>query len=112
MVTCQGGCIPAIDPPIYPSGALHTPHHTTPHYADPDPNQNQNQPRRRALSQAAAVTAGGDRGDSSGKHDPFNPTEEHQQLRDMVRAFTEKEVDPQALAFNRREEVCVCVCCV
>lgn len=36
--------------------------------------------------------------------DPFNPTEEHSQLRGMIRAFVEKEVDPQALAFNRREE--------
>ncbi|TFJ88384.1 hypothetical protein NSK_000733 [Nannochloropsis salina CCMP1776] len=36
--------------------------------------------------------------------DPFNPTEEHTHLRTTVRAFVEKEVDPQALAFNRREE--------
>ena len=70
------------------------------------PNSTQTQGRRRALSQAATA-AGGDSSSSSSptKHDPFNPTVEHQQLRDMVRAFTEKEVDPQALAFNRREEV-------
>ncbi|AWV90700.1 acyl-CoA dehydrogenase family protein [Bradymonas sediminis] len=36
--------------------------------------------------------------------DLFNPTDEHKQLREMVRAFTEREVDPQAEAFDRSEE--------
>jgi|TARA_B110000211_G_scaffold101831_1_gene118499 flagellar hook assembly protein FlgD len=29
--------------------------------------------------------------------DPFNPTEEHQALRNMVRAFTVEQVDGQRL---------------
>merc|ERR1712151_1472644 len=33
----------------------------------------------------------------------FNPTDEHGQLREMVRAFTEKEVEPQAIEYNRDE---------
>ncbi|KAL9179448.1 hypothetical protein ACHAXT_008738 [Thalassiosira profunda] len=33
----------------------------------------------------------------------FNPTEDHAALREMVRAFTEREVEPQALAHNRTE---------
>ena len=33
----------------------------------------------------------------------FNPTEEHAALRTMLREFVEKEVDPQALAYNRKE---------
>ena len=33
----------------------------------------------------------------------FNPTEEHQALREMLRSFAEEEVDPQALAYNRTE---------
>jgi alkylation response protein AidB-like acyl-CoA dehydrogenase len=37
--------------------------------------------------------------------DLFNPTDEHRQLRDMVRSFVEKEVDPQALEYNRKEQV-------
>jgi isovaleryl-CoA dehydrogenase len=34
----------------------------------------------------------------------FNPTEEHASLRTMLRDFVEKEVDPQALKFNREEK--------
>lgn len=34
----------------------------------------------------------------------FNPTEEHRSLREMLRDFVEKEVDPQALEFNRNEK--------
>ena len=34
----------------------------------------------------------------------FNPTEEHASLRTMLREFVEKEVDPQALKFNREEK--------
>jgi len=33
----------------------------------------------------------------------FSPTEEHQALREMVRSFTEAEVEPQAIEFNRAE---------
>lgn len=58
------------------------------------------QPCSRFSSQAADQTTGG-----QGAFDLFNPTEEHRQLRDMVRSFVEKEVDPQALEFNRKEEV-------
>ncbi len=35
--------------------------------------------------------------------DLFDPTPEHRQLRDMVRDFTEREVDPQALEADRDE---------
>ncbi|MCA9514144.1 MAG: acyl-CoA dehydrogenase family protein, partial [Myxococcales bacterium] len=35
--------------------------------------------------------------------DLFNPTDEHRALREMVRAFTEKEVDPQAEKHDREE---------
>jgi isovaleryl-CoA dehydrogenase len=35
--------------------------------------------------------------------DLFNPTPEHASLRDMVRTFAEREVAPQALAFDRDE---------
>lgn len=34
----------------------------------------------------------------------YNPTEEHASLRTMLRDFVEKEVDPQALEFNRKEK--------
>ena len=34
----------------------------------------------------------------------FNPTEEHQALRDMLQQFVEKEVEPQALEFDKKEE--------
>ena len=34
----------------------------------------------------------------------FNPTDEHQSLREMVRTFVESEVDPQALEYNRLEK--------
>ena len=36
--------------------------------------------------------------------DPFNPTEEHQMLRDTVRNFAVNEVDPQRLEFDREEK--------
>lgn len=38
------------------------------------------------------------------KIDIFNPTEEHRQLREMIRSFAENEVDPQALEYNREEK--------
>ena len=34
----------------------------------------------------------------------FNPTHEHQSLRDMVRSFVEAEVEPQALEYNKHEK--------
>lgn len=36
--------------------------------------------------------------------DLFNPTEEHKILRDTVRDFVSKEVEPQALEFDRKEK--------
>ena len=36
--------------------------------------------------------------------DPFNPTDEHQALRDMVRQFAVNEVDPQRLEHDREEK--------
>ncbi|MEZ4462418.1 MAG: acyl-CoA dehydrogenase family protein [bacterium] len=36
--------------------------------------------------------------------DLFNPTEEHKSLREMIRAFAEKEVDPQAEEFDKNEQ--------
>ena len=41
---------------------------------------------------------------SVGAFDLFNPTEEHAQLRSMLRSFVESEVDPQALQFNKQEK--------
>ena len=38
------------------------------------------------------------------KFDLFNPTEEHLQLRQMLRSFAETEVDPQAAEYNRIEK--------
>lgn len=34
----------------------------------------------------------------------FNPTDEHQSLRNMVRNFVEKKVDPQATEYNKHEK--------
>merc|ERR1719498_138701 len=34
----------------------------------------------------------------------FAPTPEHQALRDMVRSFVDKEVEPQAIEYNREEK--------
>ena len=36
-------------------------------------------------------------------HKLFNPTEDHVALREMVRSFTEREVEPQAMEHNRSE---------
>jgi len=35
----------------------------------------------------------------------FSPSAEHQALREMIRSFTEAEVEPQALEFNRAEKM-------
>jgi isovaleryl-CoA dehydrogenase len=34
----------------------------------------------------------------------FNPSTEHQALRDMVRSFVDAEVEPQAMEFNKQEK--------
>jgi alkylation response protein AidB-like acyl-CoA dehydrogenase len=34
----------------------------------------------------------------------FNPTEEHLSLRNMVKSFVEKKVDPQATEYNKHEK--------
>jgi isovaleryl-CoA dehydrogenase len=39
----------------------------------------------------------------SDRNDLFNPTEEHLALREMVRAFAEREIDPQAAEHDRAE---------
>ncbi|CAM9819779.1 unnamed protein product [Ectocarpus sp. 6 AP-2014] len=49
-------------------------------------------------------SAGTRRRSTTGASDFFNPTEEHQQLREVVRSFVENEVDPQALQYNREEK--------
>ena len=36
--------------------------------------------------------------------DLFNPTSEHKMIRDTVRAFVTKEVEPQALENDRKEK--------
>jgi alkylation response protein AidB-like acyl-CoA dehydrogenase len=38
------------------------------------------------------------------KYDLFNPSEQHSQLRSMVRAFCEAEVVPQAKEWNEKEK--------
>ena len=38
------------------------------------------------------------------EYDLFNPTEEHQMLRDMVQDFVASEVEPQAHDFDRKEQ--------
>lgn len=42
--------------------------------------------------------------DTLKKWDLFNPSQEHKLLRNMVREFVEAEVEPQALAFDRKEQ--------
>eukprot|EP00934_Nitzschia_sp_Nitz4_P002544 Nitzschia sp. Nitz4//scaffold107_size73032//35233//36656//NITZ4_005761-RA/size73032-augustus-gene-0.101-mRNA-1//-1//CDS//3329532596//2534//frame0 len=37
--------------------------------------------------------------------DLFNPSETHKSIREMLRDFTKNEVEPQALEFNRKEEL-------
>ncbi|CAJ1952807.1 unnamed protein product [Cylindrotheca closterium] len=51
------------------------------------------QPRHRLSSSSS----------SSSFHDLFNPTQEHAQLRAMLRDFVQNEVEPQAMEFNRTE---------
>jgi isovaleryl-CoA dehydrogenase len=42
--------------------------------------------------------------DSWKNYDLFQPTEEHKMLREMVRSFVRDEVEPQAHAFDKKEE--------
>lgn len=51
----------------------------------------------------SAAADGSSGSNSSAAFDLFNPTDEHKSLREMLRAFVEAEVDPQALDHNRRE---------
>jgi isovaleryl-CoA dehydrogenase len=37
------------------------------------------------------------------RFDLYNPTDEHRILRDMVRDFVGREVEPQAQEFDRKE---------
>ncbi len=57
--------------------------------------------RRFARDRGRPWTASGVR--SVAMTDLFNPTDEHRALREMVRAFAESEVDPQALEHDRSE---------
>jgi isovaleryl-CoA dehydrogenase len=41
----------------------------------------------------------------SGSEALFNPTEEHRMLRQMVREFAQREVEPQAAEYDRRAEL-------
>jgi isovaleryl-CoA dehydrogenase len=43
--------------------------------------------------------------EATGPASIFSPTPEHQALREMVRSFTEAEVEPQAIEFNREEKM-------
>jgi isovaleryl-CoA dehydrogenase len=56
------------------------------------------------VSSRAALRLGRKQFSSVTQFDLFNPTEEHSQLRKMLRSFVEAEVDPQALEFNRNEK--------
>jgi len=58
------------------------------------------------LSRWKSTSAAVDEASKGGSHafDIYNPTEEHLQLRNMVRKFVEEEVDPQALEFNNEEK--------
>ena len=54
----------------------------------------------RHMSQATTGLLGG----NNAVGDIFTPTEDHKQLREMVRAFTKAEVEPQALEHHRDEK--------
>lgn len=58
------------------------------------------------VSQAAGQTRSfSDSGSEEMQTSIFSPTPEHQALREMVRSFTEAEVEPQAIEFNREEKM-------
>lgn len=52
---------------------------------------------------SSAVSSSETEEDVGGLSSLFNPTEEHAALRSMLRSFVEKEVEPQALEYNRKE---------
>jgi isovaleryl-CoA dehydrogenase len=56
---------------------------------------------------ARSITlAGPARAMSSAKvGDIYTPTDEHQSLREMIRSFSEAEIEPQALEYNREEKL-------
>jgi isovaleryl-CoA dehydrogenase len=56
-------------------------------------------PHVRGMAGATLSLLGG-----NGVGDMFTPTEDHKQLREMVRSFAEAEVEPQATEFNRAEK--------
>jgi isovaleryl-CoA dehydrogenase len=56
------------------------------------------------VSSRSALRLGKKQFSSLPQFDLFNPTDEHSQLRKMLRSFVEAEVDPQALEFNRKEK--------
>lgn len=60
-------------------------------------------PRVRNAISRSVVASVGRRAASSTVDSHFNPTEEHAQLREMVRSFTTNEVEPQAIEYNRDE---------
>ena len=67
----------------------------------------------RSFASASPTSSWQDTGDSNGTNTNstatnslnklFNPTDDHAALREMVRSFTEREVEPQALEYNRSE---------
>lgn len=60
-------------------------------------------PKPRGFASMPATMSSDDDVAEGQRFDIFNPTPEHAQLREMVRAFAENEVSPQALAHNRTE---------
>ena len=62
------------------------------------------QPSSPAPPPAAAAAASFFSTTGASGRDLFNPTEEHQALRDMVRSFAQDEVDPQRLEHDREEK--------
>ncbi|CAD7923605.1 unnamed protein product [Amoebophrya sp. A120] len=77
---------PAID--NYPAGAPDQRH-------DPAPVDNSSVPSVSTLAQEE---------DAIPPFNLFTPTDEHEQLRQIVREFAKNEVEPQALDFNRAEK--------
>eukprot|EP00425_Heterocapsa_triquetra_P037690 CAMPEP_0195082908 /NCGR_PEP_ID=MMETSP0448-20130528/23960_1 /TAXON_ID=66468 /ORGANISM="Heterocapsa triquestra, Strain CCMP 448" /LENGTH=501 /DNA_ID=CAMNT_0040116053 /DNA_START=56 /DNA_END=1562 /DNA_ORIENTATION=+ len=58
-----------------------------------------------SMPPAAAESVATAAADTAYRPSIFAPTEEHQALREMVRSFTEAEVEPQAIEFNREERM-------
>eukprot|EP00906_Rhabdomonas_costata_P029915 RCo042255 len=59
-------------------------------------------PSRRVMSESCG---GGCSGGGAPAGNLFEPTPEHRALRETARAFTRKEVEPQALEYNRKEKL-------